>query len=244
MKSNKAKLFTTLTVMLTSCGTENDKTDQKSTDGARPASTAEKAPAKDDSVSLQFKGYVGGAFPITVDGISYEDSEDFYTRELQNLPEKIRKAGYDKSWKWSFDAVVGFQDLRTNMMVYIAPQEKKGYQGEAPVSYAGGFEIALPQEASDANYMVRAVKRVNVILERGADVVKICYNFSAINLSVPFQEKSKPIILDQFTTRLTAYACESANSSSGIKIPNIDVPVAPQADTTTPRATSDSSNVN
>ena len=90
MKNSKAMVFTTAAVMLASCGTEKGQTDQKPTEVAKPAFGGDKAPAKDDTAALQFKGFVGGAFPITVDGISYEDSEDFYTKELQNLPEKTR----------------------------------------------------------------------------------------------------------------------------------------------------------
>lgn len=220
MKTNK---MVALALVLVSCGTEHTANEQEIAKKTAAVPTIVPPNVKEENAILQFKGFVGGAFPITVDGVPYEDSEDFYTKELEKLPEKILKAGYDKTWKWHFDAVVGFQDLRTNMMVFIAPQEKKGYQGEVPVSYAGGFEIALPKEAVDSNYMVRAVKRVNVVLERGSDVVKICYNFSALNQNVPFQEKSKPIILDQFTTRITAYACESASSNTGIIIPPVAV---------------------
>ena len=161
---------TFICVAISACGTSESGT----------ATPQEVAPALAQAAGeLAFRGYVGGAFPIAVDGAPYEDSEDFYTQELARLPAKLQAAGYDKSWNWSLDAVVGFQDLSINMMVYISPNAKNGYLAKSPVDSAGAFEMSLPMNAQDDSYMVRAVKRINLVLEKSGEVKRICYNFSA-----------------------------------------------------------------
>lgn len=55
---------------------------------------------------VQFMGFVGGAFPVTVDAVGYEDSEDFFTEELARLPSKVAAAGYDNSWTVTFEAAL------------------------------------------------------------------------------------------------------------------------------------------
>ena len=38
-----------------------------------------------DGDSEVFRGYIGGMFEITVDGVSYEDSESWYNAEMEKL---------------------------------------------------------------------------------------------------------------------------------------------------------------
>lgn len=173
---------------------------------------------------LHFRGFVVGAFAITVDGKQYDDSEDFYTHEIDTLDEKVSAAGYGSEWKATLEAVVGFSDLRNNMKVYIAPKENRGYLGEGVPGAAGAFDILLPYDAKDTVYQVRAIKRINIVLSSASETRKICYNFSAIDKSVPFAEADKPILLDQFVTKVTAYACDSEQiNSNGIVVPKIKV---------------------
>jgi hypothetical protein len=195
-------------------------------DSGHGGSTAE-APVTEDQLKVmvanlkgpvEFKGFVGGAFPITVDGVGYEDSEDFFTAEVSRLPQKVAAAGFDNTWLVTFEAALGFRDLRNDMMVYIAPMEKKGYQGEASVEPKGSFSVTLPKEAGDAYYQVRAVKRIAVVLTRESEVKRFCYNFSAVAKQVPLSEREKPIVLDTFVTKLTTYAC-SVENREGLVIP-------------------------
>jgi hypothetical protein len=169
------------------------------------------------SGNVTFNGAVTSAFAITVDGIRYDDSEDFYTQEVQRLPDKAAAAGYE-GWETKFDAVLGFGDLARDMVVYISPTEKRGYTGKASVGSDAKFRVELPADAQDSSYNVRAVKRVNVILTKAGESKKFCYNFSAVDKNVPFNEKDKPIVLDSFTSKLTLYACES-QQTDGIVIP-------------------------
>lgn len=174
--------------------------------------------SSDSDGKVTFNGSVVSAFTITVDGIRYDDSEDFYTQEVMRLPSKVAAAGYS-DWNATFDAVLGFNDLARDMMVYIAPTEKRGYSGQAAVGTNAKFLVELPTAARDSSYNVRAVKRVNVLLTRAGETKRFCYNFSAVDKNVPFNEKDKPIVLDTFVSKLTLYACES-QQTGGIVIPS------------------------
>jgi hypothetical protein len=178
---------------------------------------------------VSFSGFIGGAFPISVDGVNYDDSEDFFTQESARLPEKVAAAGYNSEWSVRFDAAIGFSDLRANMVVYIAPNARKGYQGEGTVGSAGAFNISLPKEAVDTVYQVRAVKRIHVVLTKGDETKRFCYNFSAVDKSVNFSDREKPIILDSFATKITTYACASS-TSGGITVPSAANSIAQTAE--------------
>ena len=183
----------------------------------RSADSAKGSDSSAQATTATFQGFVNSAFELTVDGAKYNDMEDFYTQELKRLPAKVTAAGYDSSWRATFDAQVGMNDLWQNMTVYISPVANRGYQGEGSVGQAGGFSITLPPTALDSEYRVRAIKRIGVLLTKDEEKVRICYNFSASEKSVQFTDREKPIVLDTFTAAITAYDCQVAES--GIKIP-------------------------
>lgn len=164
-----------------------------------------------------FEGFIGGAFEVNVDGATYVDMEDFYTQELARLPEKVAQAGYDDSWQSSFEAEVGLADLWRNMTVYVSPLDTLGYQGQTRVGESGRFAITLPPDALNHTYKIRANKRIGVTLTRGETVKKICYNFSAVEMSAPFSDESLPIVISNFVSTVTAYEC--AEQSGGLKVP-------------------------
>jgi len=207
-KLNGLLLILSNTVVLGGCGNifnwEND-------------SSAEEAVVPTDPKT--FEGFVGGAFEVTVDSQKFLDMEDFYTQEVENLPEKVAAAGYDSSWSASFDAEVGLSDLWRSMTVYISPIDNLGYQGQTYVGNDGGFSVTLPPAALNKVYKIRANKRIGISLKRGEIVKKLCYNFSAVELSAPFDDSSLPIVIHNFVTTITAYSCNENNGSTGVKIP-------------------------
>jgi len=166
-----------------------------------------------------FEGFIGGVFEVTVDNQKYLDMEDFYTQEVAKLPTKVAAAGYDPSWTASFDAEVGLSDLWRSMTVYISPTDNQGYQGQTYVESNGGFSITLPPAALNKVYRIRANKRIGITLTRGELVKKLCYNFSAVEMSAPFDDASLPIIIQTFVTTITAYSCNESSGSTGVKIP-------------------------
>ncbi len=187
--------------------------------GVEPKSTESAVVLSDTKVTPEFRGFVAKAFELEVDGETYLDMEDFYTKELARLPAKVRDAGYDPEYDVQFDAQLGLSDLWLGMTVYMSTAASSGYLGETEVMSDGQFSVALPVDAVNDIYRVRANKRINVILTRGSEKRKICYNFSALDLSVPFTERSKPIILNKFSTALTSYECQTLPRGDGLAIP-------------------------
>ena len=152
-----------ITGFLFSCGSESETTHE-----------ADEAVLADGEF-IEFDGFVGGIFEIEVVGVTYADSESYYTAEMAAMPGKLEEAGY-VGYDFEFDAEVGFDDLWNNMTVYISPTEKQGYQGRSEVNREGAFSITLPSEAADSYYKVKSNKRINVILTKDTEVKKICFN--------------------------------------------------------------------
>jgi|GEM_PF-3993836 len=170
---------------------------------------------------VAIQGTVVSAFQIQVDGKSYADSEDFYSQELGRLGEKIAAAGFS-DWQARFEAVLGFNDLSRGMTVFVAPVGNRGPAGQAQVSLEGNFRVELPasDDSTELKYNIRAVKRVNVVLTRGEETRKFCYNFSAVEKDIGLSSSAVALIqLDTFETRLTTYACDSQQDGKGGSVP-------------------------
>jgi len=165
---------------------------------------------------LRFTGYINSAFEVIVDGEEYADMEDFYTQELDRLPEKVANAGYGEDWDVRLDAELGLSDLWNNMKVFIAPQSGVGHQALTRVRQGGEFSVSFPNDGLDTDYRIRAVKRINVILTSETESKIICYNFSAHEENVPFHDEAHPVVLKDFSTRLTAYDCSLSDDKLDI----------------------------
>ena len=214
-------------IMVSACGKGVSENGNSETSATSSATAPQNVADGGDVDSVEFRGFIVSAFTVTVDGTGYQDMEDFYTSEVERLADKVKAAGYDASYIATFDAQIGFKDLYNGMDVYIAATSAAGYLGQTTVQGNGQFLVTLPKDATLDSYKVRANKRINIILQKGDEQQKICYNFSAMEQSVQLTEQSKPIIIDNFVSRLTKYACESINSSSsGITIPQIATPAA------------------
>lgn len=167
------------------------------------------------------EGYLSNAFDLHVDEERYSDSEDFYTRELDRLTEEAAKAGYE-DWQLNFDAAIGLVDLKYGMTVFVASAGNRGFAGQTSVSSTASFSIGVPEAARDQVFRLRAVKRINVTLNppeelrRTEKSVRWCYNFSAEIADV--RVDGEPVVLDNFKTRITKYAC-SIDNNNGISIP-------------------------
>ncbi|MCX6111180.1 MAG: hypothetical protein NTZ90_16415 [Proteobacteria bacterium] len=228
-KLYQAALATSFIVTVTACGalstSNSDSSSPQSGDspfnGIKTTSTTDSGTGGTAAAStgpINFTGFVLNAFGVTVDGQPYGDLEAYYTAEVTKLPELAKAAGYDSSYTVRFDANIGFADLWTDMVVYIAPTSDTGYQGTSRVDNAGKFSVGLPAGASASTFQVRANKRIGVVISKTNESHNLCYNFSAENLSVPLTADSKPIILKSFTSSLTAYDC-AAESAGGLSIP-------------------------
>lgn len=151
-------------------------------------------------------GYLANAFDVVVDGQRYADTEDYYTRKLEQLTAEADDSGYE-GWTLSFDAEIGLEDLKYGMTVFASASGNRGYAGQVPMEFNGSFTMEIPDNSRNAVYSVRANKKVNVTLtppESGEKPVRWCYNFSAQLTGVTL---GAPVILNSFQSRLTKYAC-------------------------------------
>ena len=160
-----------------------------------------------------FLGYIGGAFEIVVDGVEYEDTEEYYTHEMIALEDKLAEAGYP-GVAYEFDAEVGFSDFWRNTSVNIQSVGNVGFQDKATVDPSNGsFEMKLPLGAF-GDYKIKSIKRIGVILETGE---RFCYNLKGIEDSYELSPTGLPVLINNFETSLTTYECEGG--SSGLDIP-------------------------
>ena len=163
-----------------------------------------------DGDSEVFRGYIGGMFNITVDGISYEDSESWYNAEMEKIPARLEAAGYNGD-DFDFQAQVGLNDFWQATKVNVASTKATGYQGSSTVTPSdGSFEIRLPGN-SFGNYQIKSVKRLTLVLPNDE---RFCYNMKGIEKSYMLNAFTDPIIISSFTTSLTKYECSSPSSPS------------------------------
>lgn len=168
----------------------------------------------------ELKGSIMGAFEVEVDGSKYDDIESFYSEEIKALPAKLIASGYvDYSFK--LDAEIGFKDLTNGMVVFIAPKSGRGYAGKAYLNGNDTFNIDLPAGSKDEVYQIRAVKRISLVLTSNADqsVKNLCYNFSAVESEISFDETDKPVVINSFETKITDYDCDTTSKTDGVEIP-------------------------
>jgi hypothetical protein len=198
-----------LLLVASSCG---DILDKKKTDDSAASKTDPTSGA-----AFELKGSITAAFDVTVDGEPYADLETFYTEEIGKLPSKVAKQGND-GWDVKFDAEIGFTDLYNQMSIFAQSTSDRGYQGRGFAKGDGNFVIKMPKEAEGDTFKIRGVKRTAVILKKDGETKKFCYNFGPQDSEVPYADRDKPIIMNSFTTRITAYECVQEDTT-GLEIP-------------------------
>jgi len=163
---------------------------------------------------VYLRGYLSSSFTISVDDQSFEDSEDFYSAQIEKMEaEKIAQGfeGYDLELKGR----LGLADLKYGMSVYIESAGEEGYGAETVVVADGTFEVRFPPQASGDTFQIRANKRIGVVLSNDeGDVVHWCYNFYGRKVAEVTHD-SKPVILREFFTKLTKYDCQVAKKKDG-----------------------------
>jgi len=164
-------------------------------------------------VAHDFKGSVQYAFDLTVDGETYSDIEQYYTKQTEGLKEKVVAAGYSVD-EVEFVGKLGFADFIQDMTVFVS--SSAGTQGKGTIDAQGNFSVSVPNPKAKDNlsFKVRATKRVQVLLiNGGVTTKKLCYNFSAVEKDVI----ENPIALDTFKTDPTLYDCTQVDN--GLAIP-------------------------
>lgn len=225
-------LFTALSFLFLGCGVEiqnpedqelgtDDQTTNYTTNNTTNNTTNENTendtgyePYREDQ-PLYIRGSVSSGFNITVDGIRYDDSESYYTDQIERLEQEKIIEGYE-GYELTFDAEVGLTDLKNGMTVFAEALGNEGYASETIVVADGTFKMQFPEDAA-GDYRVRANKRIGVILRNEFETIYWCWNFSA-NRQLSLYPDSKPVILRNFDTRLTKYQCQ-ARKTNALSIP-------------------------
>lgn len=210
-------------LFMNSCYMQVDSNDDSRAEDTQRSSDTTPVSTTPASMNLGKKlvdvsGYVVSAFEVQVDGTDYLDLEDFYTKELDRLPNRMKEAGYDESYTFELEAQIGFEDLWRDMTVYILSAGKAGYQAKTFVNDQGGFKTFLPVSEEDRSYKIRANKRISIRATKAGETKLFCYNFSAKEKDATFTSLANPTILDSFTTTITAYECMN-DDASGLVVP-------------------------
>lgn len=164
-------------------------------------------------------GSISGAFEVVVDGQAYRDIEDYYTQEIDALDSRVAKLGYE-GYESKLDARLGYADLTSGMVAYLAPVARGGYSDKVYVGSNGQFNFILPGNAEDAFYRLKAVKRINLTLKNEKETLKFCFNFSTVEKNADLiQGKAEALSLNEFQTSLTKYDCQQADKDTGISPP-------------------------
>ena len=224
------KLYTLIVSMflMLGCGSYKDATKttgsnetNSSTSASVPTPTVNANGLVEEGSYYKVSGYVS-PIDIKVNATTYSDSEEFYTKELDNLTEQANAAypGYDVT----FNASLGLSDFITGMSVFLVAESNQGVASQTTVDGDGGFTFMLNGPVdTNASYTLQGTKRMAVVLTKDTTTVTWCYNLSAkANIAL----KNNPIILRNFTTSITKYECANPNNGIVIPAPSKPVPAA------------------
>ena len=172
--------------------------------------------------NLTLAGYIPSASGITVDGESFDTTEDFYTQQLSRLEADKVEAGYSQDDQLIFDAELGLRDFKRNMWVEITATDDTGYADESSV-ISGKFKVRFPADADGDWFRVIATKRIAVqIITTEGEVHQWCYNLSS-DREEQLEAGDKPLIIRNFRTSFTRYDCRASRDTT------IGIPAAIQA---------------
>ena len=220
MKTNiiTALVYVVLTITLFGCGTANQCTPSanNSCPAANAASTTSSSGTALDAQTkyVTFEGYIT-PLNITVDNVTYTDSEDFYTHEKQRLTADAAKSY--PAYTLFFDANVGLQNFKQGISVFLVASSDAGVASESTVDGNGKFSFNLVADSVNKTdlYTIRADKRVSVRMVDGEDEIKLCYNlYSEVDSTL-----TTSIILRKFVTTPTEYNCVANSTDGGIQLP-------------------------
>lgn len=218
-------LLAALAYALNACGTDCSGNSQQYQNECQKDPDTEQQPKQ----YFTIQGAVVGAFDVEVDGQSYSDIESFYTEERERLPLKIEDAGY-YGYDVDLQAKLGFRDLTNGMSVYVSSSEKRGYAARSVVQEDDTFLIRFPEDAAGDTYKIRAIKRISIVLSNKEETLTFCYNFSALDTNVLYDEVDKPVVLSSFKTNITSYECPENQTGDNLHIPKNDAPEAESVD--------------
>ena len=198
-----------------SCGADSEKEAAPTTQAPAPAPKVEdpkaeekKGPTKQEEADKRCSWKTGWdkkilvAFspvnPVTVDGVNYENSEDFYSTKLDELKKRF---GDDVV----LEATVGFSDITNNNKAYITGTIPNSESKTADF-YSGTARLVL-DSCETKDFIIKTSKRINL---KTKDTY-FCFNLMAEGL-VKSEFTDNYMTLNNFTTNITSYRCSDTKS--------------------------------
>lgn len=179
----------------------------------------ENKPEDTPAAAVTFSGYVQKAFAITVDGVRFEDSEQFYTNFISSLILPHYVVPEDATI--TVEGQYGMDEFGSNAWVFMTPAQQEGDLFQARTDSASKFTVQVTDAALNSTYKARLVIRIGLLVSSPSeDPEHFCYVLTGARDDVALSEKSKPIIFDNFSTQLNTYKCEQVTDSQLI-IPSL-----------------------
>lgn len=153
----------------------------------------------EDKPEIMVKGYIQRAFEIKVDGVTFLDSENFYTNFLSQVV-AVKYPNESANNNITLEGSYGLEDFGSDAMVFAYGSDKEVIQtktdGDASFSFEGKESVS---------YSVKVVMRIGLLLEdkETKEEVRYCYLLKA-------QEKANAgqnVIFDEFSTQLNSSQC-------------------------------------
>ncbi len=183
------------------CGT----LEEKGSDSQGGAS--EELPAQ-----VLFSGCVQRAFALKVNGVSFNDSEHFYTRFIPDLI--LSKPEYAKAFQGAKVEVEGRYGLDTfgaNTGVYLSATGGDGHLYQAVTDTQGKFSVTVEPKALNGVFKARVVLRIGLSIRHASgSQERFCYLLHGERSGIRISDSTKPIIFSDFKTQLNTYECEKS----------------------------------
>ncbi len=162
-----------------------------------------------ESEYIEFYGYMQRAFEITVDNQQYNDTENFYTKLEAHIKNTFKEKDLTlEQKKITIDGEYDISKFGSGSYVFISsemPGEGDIFQTITDVN--AKFKINVPNNAFSQTFKVRAIVKISITIEDE----KSCYLLYGRRDGISINEKTKPIILDNFHTQLNSYKCDNIN---------------------------------
>jgi hypothetical protein len=206
--------------LVAACNAMVTKSDNKD-DGKKAATTTtngeldpSKRPPAPVTVGgdVKFEGYVQKAFAIKVNDVPFADSEDFYTRFIDELVLPKYEALADA--KVTLEGAYGLHEFGKGASVFMSSMAADGHLFEAITDAQSKFTVSVKAAALDETFKARVVIRIGLEIEQpDAEKERYCYILHGNRDGILISENTKPIIFDDFKTQLNTYRCEDVKDS-------------------------------
>jgi len=193
-------------LLVTGCGSDKEENSE------------EKAEVKTGDV--EFSGYVQKAFTIKVNDKEFKDSEDFYTRFIEELVKPAYPDVADD--QVTIEGKYGLDEFGSLSKVYMSSVAGEGHLYEGRTDAQSKFTVKVQAKALDETFKARVVVRIGLeITTVGGSSLRYCYLLHGNKDSIAISDNSKPIIFEEFATQLTKYKCEEVNEDT-LVIPGLE----------------------